>query len=114
MKKSLEIKTAKARKSIATQIEKAVRGELAIFEHEEYKIERDDYEHFTEINITNGSFMFSMSELNRVKAAFDKYFDKYGIRYMTMTIHAHQTMTPSLHLPVSTPCIRISVNEQYK
>lgn len=112
MKQRFEIKTARARKTVATLIEKAVRGELSIFTNEEYKIERDDYEHYSEINITNGSYMFSMSEINRVQAAFDKYYDKYGIRYMTMSIHAHQTMTPSLHLPVTTPCIRISVSER--
>lgn len=112
MKERLEIKTAKARKSIVTQIEKAVRAELAIFNGEEYTIERDDYEHYSTIAIRNGNYMFTIPELERTKQAFDRFYDKYGIRYMTMSIHATQTYTPSLKLPVSTPYILISVNER--
>ena len=112
MKKRLEIKTAKARKSIVTQIEKAVRAELAIFEYEEYTIERDDYEHFSTIGIRNGSYMITIPELERIKLAFDRFFNKYGIRYMNMSIHATQTYTPTLNLPISTPFIRITVSDR--
>lgn len=109
MKERLEIKTAQARKSITTQIERAVKDELSIF-HEEYRIERDDYDKYSEINISNGSYMFSWPEIERVQQAFNKFYEKYGIRFMTMAIHATQTYTPSLNLPISTPYIRISVN----
>lgn len=109
--KQLEIKTIKARKSITSQILRAIRGELSIFD-EEYRIDRDDYEHYSEITIQNGSFMFSWPEIERVQQAFNKFYEKYGIRFMTMTIHATHTCTPTLNLPISTPYIRISVNEK--
>ena len=110
MKQRLEIKTTKSRKYITSQILSAVRDELSIFD-EEYKIYRDDYEHYSEITIQSGSYMFSWPEINRVQQAFNKFYERYGIRFLTISIHATQTYTSTYSLPISTPYIRISVNE---
>ena len=111
MRQRLEIKSAKSRKCITSQILNAVRDELSIFD-EEYRIDRDDYEHYSEITIQNGSYMFTWPEIDRVQQAFNKFYEKYGIRFMTLSIYATQTYTPTYNLPISTPYIRISVNEK--
>lgn len=111
MKQRLEIKTTKSRKCITSQILSAVRDELSIFS-EEYRIDRDDYEHYSEITIQSDSYMFTWPEIECVQQAFNKFYEKYGIRYIMISIHATQTYTSTHNLPISTPYIRISVNEK--
>lgn len=111
MKERLEIKTAQSRKNITTLIERTLKGELSIFK-EDYRIERDDYETFSEINIFNASYMFTWPEIERVQQVFNKYYEKYGIRFLSFTIEATSSTTPSLNLPIAVPYIRIGVRQK--
>lgn len=111
MKERLEIKTAQARKNITTLIERALRGELIIYK-EDYRIERSDYETFSEINIFNNSYMFTWPEIECVQQVFSKYYEKYGVRFLSFAIESTSTTTPTLNLRVSTPYIRISVRQR--